>query len=225
LFREYYEPGLLLLERFLAPGMTFVDGGANKGIYTFAAARLVGATGCVLAFEPGKESFVALQKSLEINRFEQVVLRKQALADRATRARLYHHRSRENSFGLGTSNDPRVGFEEVETITLEQACAEIGLQRIDFAEFDVEGSQELVLRGSIGLVLRWKPILLVEVDCEACRRLNLEPDGTWQLLFELGYAFFVINDSSQVYPIANPRGFRTLLAVHEKSPILRELHH
>ena len=224
LFREYFQPGLLLLERFLNPGMTFVDAGANTGSYTFTAARLVGPAGKVLAFEPGIQSFVALQKSLELNRFEQVVLRRQALSDRTGSAMLYHIKGKENQFGLGPSVDPDIGFEDIETITLEQALTELGLRRIDFLKLDVEGSQELILRSSRKLLSDCNPIMLIENNPSACRRLNLDPEGTWQLLCELYYGFFNSNDSGQVYPIANPRGFRNLLAVYEESPLFKELH-
>src|SRR5215831_622069 len=88
LFRELYEPELVLLERFLKPGMTFVDGGANTGVFSFTAARLVGETGRVLAFEPGGSCYSALQRSVELNGFRHVTLRQQALSDHSGTARL-----------------------------------------------------------------------------------------------------------------------------------------
>jgi FkbM family methyltransferase len=224
LFREHYEPGLLLLERVLKPGMTFVDGGANKGIYTFIAARLVGDTGRVLAFEPGKESFRALKKSLRLNRFAHVVLRRQALSDRIGTARLYHIQSSENNFGLGPSSNPHTGFEKVETITLEQVLKELDLRSIDFLKLDVEGSQELILRSSRKLLSDSRPILLIENNPAACRRLSLDPDGAWQLLGEMGYGFFALNDRAQVIPTAHPGGFRNLVAAHKTSSLFKENH-
>ena len=101
LFREHYEPELMLLERFLKPGMVFVDGGANTGVFTFTAARLVGPTGRVLAFEPGAACFAALEASRALNQFEQVRLWKAALSDRSGTARLYHCWGQENAFSLG----------------------------------------------------------------------------------------------------------------------------
>ena len=48
-----FEPGLRrLLERVLEPGMVFLDVGAHLGLHTIAAARRVGKSGHVFAFEP-----------------------------------------------------------------------------------------------------------------------------------------------------------------------------
>ena len=50
--RGHYEKELAYLRHFVSPGMVVVDGGANCGIYSVAAGRLVGPSGRVIAFEP-----------------------------------------------------------------------------------------------------------------------------------------------------------------------------
>ncbi len=57
LFREHYEPELMLLERFLQPGMVFVDGGANTGVFTFVAAGWLDRRARCFSFEPGAVLF------------------------------------------------------------------------------------------------------------------------------------------------------------------------
>src|SRR5262245_42588667 len=53
LLNGYSEPDYaLFLDRFLRPGMTYVDVGANFGQYVLMAAKRVGSTGAVHAFEP-----------------------------------------------------------------------------------------------------------------------------------------------------------------------------
>ncbi|MEM6996443.1 MAG: FkbM family methyltransferase, partial [Myxococcota bacterium] len=55
-----------LLER-LEPGDTFVDVGANLGYYTVLAAKKVGPSGRVFAFEPDPESFALLKRNVDRN--------------------------------------------------------------------------------------------------------------------------------------------------------------
>ena len=55
--REDYEPELTFLDHVLKRGETFVDAGANCGIYTIAAASIVGPNGLVLAFDREKKFF------------------------------------------------------------------------------------------------------------------------------------------------------------------------
>ena len=48
-----YEPEMgETLRRYLRPGSTFVDIGANEGFFTVQAAKIVGNSGRVLAVEP-----------------------------------------------------------------------------------------------------------------------------------------------------------------------------
>ena len=84
--REDYEPELTFLNQVLKQGETFVDAGANCGIYTIAAASIVGPDGLVLAFEPGKEVFRTLRQSIESNHFDQVRLFEVGLAEKSATA-------------------------------------------------------------------------------------------------------------------------------------------
>ena len=63
-FRENYESELAFLESALLPGKTFVDVGANSGIYALAASRIVGPSGRVIAFEPSLQSFPTLKTNI-----------------------------------------------------------------------------------------------------------------------------------------------------------------
>ena len=91
-FRDYAQPDLLFLRRFLKPGMTVLEGGASTGLYTLTAASLVGPSGRVVAFEPGRRSAEALAKSVALNGFSQVAIRREALSAVQSTSTLYYHR-------------------------------------------------------------------------------------------------------------------------------------
>jgi len=218
LFREHYEPELMLLEQFLRPGMTFVDGGANTGVFTFAAARLVGKEGCVLAFEPGRHCFDALEYSVALNGMDHVVLHRSALADSTSRAKLFHHFGQDNSYSLGGDiDDGDIPCEEVNTITLQDALDGSKRNHVDFIKLDVEGAEELVLRGSDEILARCRPVVLFEVNPEACQRLHLKPEGARDLLADHGYEFHAVGSDGQLYVHRGPVGFGNLLAIHKAS--------
>ncbi len=211
LFREHYEPELALLERFLQPGMVFVDGGANTGVFTFTAAQLVGPSGRVVAFEPGAACFQALNESAKLNCSQHVCLRNQAISNSSGTARLYHHDRQENSFSLGGGGD--VGFEEVEITTLDRMAEEEGLARIDFIKLDVEGAEEFVLRGAAGSLERWRPIVLFEVNPQATARLKLSADGACSFLTNCGYHLFEMDEGGALSAIELMGEFGNVLAV------------
>src|SRR2546430_6530544 len=66
-----YEPETTrLFFKWLRPGDTFVDIGANAGYYTAISGSIVGPSGRVHAFEPNPMVATLLQKTVEVNRYQ-----------------------------------------------------------------------------------------------------------------------------------------------------------
>ena len=63
----------ILAER-LRPGMVFYDLGANIGLFTLLAARLVGDSGKVFSFEPDPENAARLRRNIQRNGFTNVTV-------------------------------------------------------------------------------------------------------------------------------------------------------
>jgi FkbM family methyltransferase len=74
-FRGIFEPReTALFRKLLRPGDKVVDVGANIGWFTLLAARIIGPSGRVLAFEPFPSSFDHLKRNLSINDFSNIDL-------------------------------------------------------------------------------------------------------------------------------------------------------
>src|ERR1019366_1804983 len=128
-------------------GMTFVDVGACYGIYTLVAAKLVGANGRVIAFEPATRSYAVLQENIKLNGLSNVRTYRVALSDRIGLRKLYHQPDPgRNSLGMpqGISDAP----EEVETNTLDSVLGSDPSECVNVMKLDVEGAEELVFRGA-----------------------------------------------------------------------------
>jgi predicted methyltransferase len=64
---DRYEPAITrLFQETLQPGMVVIDIGAHVGYYTLLAAKLVGPTGKIYAFEPEPGNNEALNKNIEL---------------------------------------------------------------------------------------------------------------------------------------------------------------
>jgi len=69
----HFEPNqFAFLQSSLLSGMTFVDVGANDGLYSLFAAKRVGATGTIIALEPSLREYTRLSQNLLLNQFEQI---------------------------------------------------------------------------------------------------------------------------------------------------------
>jgi FkbM family methyltransferase len=201
--RERYEKELMYLSRLISPGMVVVDGGANCGIYTVVAAKLVGPNGLVLSFEPGRKAFSVLDRNIRLNAFENVRACSAALSDREGPAALYHHAG-PNSFSLGQPDRSGADFEEVVTRTLSQVMQEHNVDSVGLIKLDVEGAEELALRGAEAMIRRSHPTIILETNGVAAQRLGLSPTGAWQLLERWGYRFFSLTEQGDLAALDHP---------------------
>jgi FkbM family methyltransferase len=185
-FRENYEPELIYMERLLSPGSVFIDVGANMGIYTLVASKLVGEGGRVMAFEPSAQSFPILRQNIALNSLTNVCALPVALSDSAGKAWLYHPGLPEgNSLG----RDPAWGndAEEVSTETLDHIVEEASVKQVDVIKIDVEGAEELVMRGATKILTSMHPAIIFEVNPSYSALLGLSAQGASKLLQSLGY--------------------------------------
>ncbi len=190
-FREHYEPELTYLEKVLSPGKTFIDAGANFGVYTLVAGKIVGETGRVLAFEPSVQSFPVLHHNVALNGLMNASAYRLALSEKSGKAWLYHGRDPvQNSLGRDPSSSGE--GEEVDTESLDNVLRKAGVEHVDVIKLDVEGAEEMILRGAMRTLTVDRPVVIFEVNEAAARGLGLSPQGARELLRSLDYQVFVL---------------------------------
>ncbi|HYJ80936.1 MAG TPA: FkbM family methyltransferase [Longimicrobiaceae bacterium] len=146
----YGGPETALLRRLLRPGAVFVDVGANWGYFTLLAAALVGPEGRVVAVEPDPRLFARLQANLRANRLAQAAAYPVAAADVRGPLVLRGHDADGGNWGASTllhrAGDPGERY-AVEGRTVDDLLDELKLGRVELLKLDVEGAEEMVLRG------------------------------------------------------------------------------
>lgn len=80
-YAQAHTDEMAVIIKNVKPGQTVIDVGANIGLYTLLLAKLVGADGRVLAFEPGPVSFGLLTVNVHLNRYRNVTLENRAVTD------------------------------------------------------------------------------------------------------------------------------------------------
>jgi FkbM family methyltransferase len=217
-FRERYEPELPFLEKILFPGMIFVDAGACYGLYTLAASKIIGGAGRVIAFEPASRAFRVLQKNIILNSLTNVLAYPEALTANNGKALLYHHPN-VGCDSLGRDHSFTETAEEVATESLDNVLRKISVDQVDVIKMDVQGAEELVLRGAKNILNSSHPIVIFEVYPPCTIPLGLPPFGAWAFLENLGYAFFVIDGHGALTREMSPPADRNVVAIHKQSPL------
>lgn len=151
-----YEPQMQqLLHRLLIPGQIFYDVGAHAGFHTLLAARLVGPSGRVVAFEPHPANVANLRHHVTLNRASNVVVVEAAAADRSGSGSLEEGT---NSFVARLSPDGRIW---VDILSLDDYANQSGFIP-NLIKIDAEGAEMLVIAGARALMRRL-PTILVSV--------------------------------------------------------------
>ena len=186
-----YDPNeLSLLKQILKPGMTFVDVGANVGLYTLFGARCVGPDGRVIAIEPSRREVGIVRGQVALNGLQNVTLLPIAVSDREGEAELLVaplEKSGHNTlgaFGFDTVLDHR---ERVEMRRLDDVLREQGVERVDVIKMDIEGAEEAALRGAVETLRRDGPVLFLELSHRSLQHQKSSSARLLGLLAELGY--------------------------------------
>jgi FkbM family methyltransferase len=200
-----YETGpTRLVARYLAPGMTVVDVGANVGYYSLLALSLVGEGGRVLAFEPAERPRARLRSIL--GDVPNVVILDRALGARTETATLYVDRELDNDTPTMVASEGGVPV-EVSVIRLDDCAAELGVERIDLLKLDVEGWEPHVLDGASGLLSRGEiGALLCELNEFWLHRTGTSAERLYQRILGLGFV-----DTTPDLPLGT---FETRLFIH-----------
>ncbi len=156
------------LTQFLAqsirPGMTVIDVGANFGYYTLLMADAVGQSGSVIAIEPNPSAVALLKESVLLNGYaDRTEIVAQALSDKEGTGLLFCPSSEPKNALLVPHRHHTNGMTlEVATTTLDSVTA--GRPRIDLIKIDAEGAEAAIFRGMRNLILRDRPILVLEFN-------------------------------------------------------------
>jgi len=200
--------------RYLKPGMTVFDVGANLGMVTQLFATFVGSSGSVHAFEPSSETFDKLSTVCEFSSLKNVKLNNIAVSDKVGSAE-FHIYDADHASWNSLANRPLQDYgidvqpdkvDVIPTTTIDVYCQEHQIDTIDLLKVDVEGAEFDVLKGA-NEMLRQK-----RVKC---------------CLFEFGQTTFDMgHQPSEIIEYANSVGYRitNVVAGAPAFPIARDTH-
>jgi FkbM family methyltransferase len=165
------------------PGTVAIDVGANVGMLTVPLALAVGPSGRVLTIEPSPDNVERLERNLDLNYLENVVVEPIAVGDKA--GRLVLQLANDPGFHSTAEIAESRSVDESLTVkaeTLDQVWLRAHAPNVTFIKIDTEGSEDAVLRGAEQILRTCQPALLVE----AKGRARLRELDAW--LGRLGYS-------------------------------------
>jgi FkbM family methyltransferase len=195
---------LRFLWKVLQPGMTFIDIGANDGVYSLVAGKKLQAAGSVIAFEPSPREFLRLETHFRLNRMPPPHFRAepQALGLKSGLRPFVQVTSGDTSrsgFRAPSSGDP-VRDISVATTTLDEYVASSGFTQINVIKLDVEGGEMDVLCGATAAIARFRPVFICEVLDTAAEPWGYPARDIVSALAALDYRWFDVSESGLLTP-------------------------
>ena len=188
--------------------MTFVDVGANVGLYSAIALSTSGFRGRVLAIEPHRESRLYLHKTIQSNATPggAALICELAASDHPGTLTLY--KNPENKGDNRVYPDPLLhGEETIGADTLDNICRRHGISTAQFIKVDVQGAEAKVVRGASGLLAASVDcILMTEFWPYGLARCGGDGLEYLEMLRDLGFRLYELTGTSGVpAPVASPR--------------------
>lgn len=193
LYGVYEEDITRLMYHVATPGWTVLDVGANAGYFAVVTADAGGPDSKVVAFEPNPQIRELLERTVTLNSQAAITIVAAACGDTSGSVDLHLSPDPRNS-GLSTVLDT---LDEAVRITvpllrLDEYCAERGIEA-DLIKIDVEGAEEMVLRGAEGLLRGDHPPK--HVICEVWPRSR---EALIDYMGALGYAAYGIRSDGRL---------------------------
>lgn len=199
LFTGRWEPKVSrYLHETLKPGDVVVDVGANVGHHTLLAARLVGPTGRVYAFEASPSIFQRLSRNVDMNHATNVVATNQAVASEAGQLEIWLAPS--SNLGHSTTVSELAAKEgmaleaKIPADALDKLLPGMDLFNARVIKIDVEGAERDVLAPLSSQMSRFADSTewLVELSPKFSRDGQSDIDWIFRLFIDNGYNAYAI---------------------------------
>ena len=141
----------LWAERFfkIKEGQIIIDAGAYLGGFALYAAKKVGGTGKVIAFEPDPNNLKILKTIIKKSGLKNIILIKKALGNAVKKVKL-ESADNYSKIVIKTFKNPTV---KVKQTTLDKELKKFGIKKVDFIKMNIEGAETNAIKGA-SLILK-----------------------------------------------------------------------
>lgn len=203
LMDTYEEDSTRLFNELVQENMNVIDIGAHIGYYTLHAARKVGNSGRVYAFEPENENYKWLLRNIEINNYSNVTASEKAVTDSSGSVKLWLAKgtgshSLHPNFGeireeTSKESDSVQKNEIVKSTSLDDFLELQGWPIISVIKIDVEGAEPQVFSGMKKLLERQKELKIIfEFNRFNFQNSDISASDFLKSLQEKGFKLFSI---------------------------------
>ena len=186
-----------LFKKLIKKGTVVVDVGAHIGYYTLLAARLSGEKGKVFAFEPDPYNCVLLEKNVQVNGYNNVIIEQKAILDRCGAVKLFLSLHNLGTHRIYDFHDGRKWI-TVEGITLDEYFGNRD-DKVDVVKIDIEGAEMAALLGMDRVIKANENLkMFIEFSPRRITQAGFSPREFLNKLLEYGFKLYIIDEQKKV---------------------------
>ncbi|MBZ0199932.1 MAG: FkbM family methyltransferase, partial [Ignavibacteriaceae bacterium] len=196
---EFERENIKFFKSLVRQGQTIFDVGANIGIYSLTAARVMNNSGRVYCFEPSDWAYNRLRENVAINRFSNIEIIKKGVSNKSGTIDFYIcHDDAYNSIG----SKPMMEVEKVVPIqvtTIDEFCDAQKIPHIDILKIDAEGADYLILKGAKVMISKQNaPIIFCEFNRSISDGFDFSKNDFINYLVKNSFSAYELKDNKLV---------------------------
>lgn len=223
----YEPPTARVIAELLEPGDTFIDVGANSGIFTLLASSRVGPAGRVLSFEPVPSMRGRITDNLALNKMKNVTLHGVALSNAVGEITFYEGPQGHKGLSSMRPIEEVSTMLQVPTIPLDDLAG--SAPSVKLIKIDVEGAEQLVIEGMEKLLARQHPYLIIEMTDQYLKAFGHSAEGLSTILRRTGYNMHKITQDGLIEMLPgqanNEPQYNALFSTRLRDDLLQTLTH
>lgn len=155
---DLFQPAIAVASVLLPSDAVFLDIGASLGTVSAAMTQAL-SQGRIVAVEAAPSVHPSLKETIRRASDSRITLVEAAVSDHIG-VTTFHQDPNGSGWGFLSPD----GATEVNTITIDQITADLGLTRVDFIKIDVEGGELAVLKGASATLEEHRSTVMFEVN-------------------------------------------------------------
>lgn len=190
-FGEYEADTNKVLAKYIKPGDTVIEAGANIGSETLLISKIIG-NGRLYAFEPNPYTFERLKMNLQINELTNVEAHDIALGEQDGMIHFHIYPKNFCNSGMSSKYMETSKTRKIDVVQkkLDSFVKEHGIVKVDFIKMDIQGAEMDMISGGLETIKRDKPTIFTE----ACEPYN-DTKLLYRTLKDCGYKIYLIGES------------------------------
>jgi FkbM family methyltransferase len=196
IFGRFESQTVKTYQKWIEPGNTVLDIGANIGAHTLWFAKLVGKDGLTIAFEPTRYAYSKLKTNIQLNPdLGKRILAEQMLLSREDRQD-YQVEIYSSWTVTGTAERHPKHLGELKSTEgavmrqLDSYLLEKNIQKVDFIKIDVDGYECDVFLGAKSTLDRHKPVICLELSPYVLEERGASIEQLLDILHSHNYQLF-----------------------------------